>query len=104
MPFADQETVVRADRRDLAPDRGRGEAQVLEVVHELAQLCRGNGIGAAGALGAGVGDEAPDVAQVVTHGIRAVAGLEGEVIAELRHVKGAVAIVHGHSHRRTRVV
>src|SRR5439155_26066878 len=67
-----------------------------------AQLRRGNGIGAVGALGLRMGDEPPDVAQVIGHGIRAVSGLDSEVIAERPHVK--CVIVRGHNHRRTRVV
>src|SRR3989442_4903394 len=101
MALADQIAVVRADRRDLAPNGRRGETQVFEGVHELAQQLAGHVLRAAGALGAGIAGEPPDVADVVRHGVRAVARFQGEKVAELLDAERRFG---RQIHRRTRAL
>src|SRR5437868_7118993 len=100
--LADEKAVVRPDRGDLAAD-GRGrEAQVLEGIHELAQLDAGHVLGMVGALGRRVADEAPDVAHVVAHRVRARPRFEGEIVPELLQPERPLQLARRHNHRRTR--
>src|SRR5216683_2628096 len=101
MAFADQIAIVRADRRDLAPDGRRGEPQVLEGVHELAQQPARHVFRAAGALGPGIAGEPPHVADVVRDGVRAVARFQGEKVAELLDAERRFG---RQIHRRTRAL
>ena len=87
----------------MAADRGGSEPQVLERVHELPQLGRRDGVGAAGALGGGMPGEPPDVAGIVAHGVGAGPGLEGEIVPEPLQVKGSVGGLERDGHG-TRVV
>src|SRR3989449_7744281 len=99
--FADQVAVVGADGRDLASDGGRGEPQVLECVHELAQQSARHVLGAARSLRPGVARQPPDVADVVGDGVSAVARFEGEVVAELLDPERRLG---RQIHRRTRAL
>src|ERR1041384_6180852 len=94
--FSDQEPEVGVQRRDLAPDRGGCQAQVLEKVHEVAQVTWIHTSGAVHPPGLGELNEAVEVAEVVLHGMRAVARLQGEVVAEPLEKEGPLRLVaHG---------
>src|SRR5206468_3476372 len=101
MTFPDQVAVVGADGRDLAPDGRRGEPQVLERIHELAQQPARHVLRAARPLRPGVAGEPPDVADVVRHGVGAVARFEGEEVAELLDAERRLG---RQIHRRTRAL
>ena len=102
MRLAHEESVVRPDRRDLAAERGGGEAEILELVNELAQPGRRHGVGAARSPARGMRGEPADVAHVVVDRVGARARLERQIVPELLEMEGSLHSPVHHSHRRTR--
>src|SRR5207302_4111692 len=79
---------VGPQRRDLAADRRRGEAEILEKVDELPQLHRGDLIRPPRALPRRVLGQPAHVAEITVHRMTAVPRLEREIVAELLQPKG----------------
>ena len=96
--FADQEPIVGADRRDLTPDGGGSQAEILEGVHELSERDARHVCRAAGAASCGVPRESPHVAHVVRHRVDAVPRLEREVVAKQLEAKSSGEPVGGPIH------
>ena len=89
-PLLDEKLEIGADGRDLPVDRGGREAQVLECVHELAQLSGRERVGPGRAPGRAMRREAPHVAEVARDRVAAVPRLEGEVVPEAFEMEGAI--------------
>ena len=103
-PFSHEKLEIGANGRDLAVDRGGREAQVLEGVHEFAQLGGRERVGPGRALCPGMRREAPDVAEVARDRVAAVPRLEGEIVPEAFEMEGAIEGVPSYSQRRTRAL
>src|SRR5205823_2768978 len=72
-------------------------------VHELAQLDAGHALGVVSALPRRIVDEAPHIAHVVAHRVRAGPSFEGEIVPELLQPERPLQLARRHNHRRTRV-
>ena len=85
--LAHEKAKIGPDGRDLAVNRGRREAQVLQRVDELAQLDRGQRVGPLDPQPGGVARQAPHVAHIALDGMATRPRLEGQVVAELLQAK-----------------
>ena len=98
--LADEKPEVGADRGYLPSDRRGREAEVLEEVDELAQLCRRELLGGPHAPARGIHGEARDVAQIVLHRVTTVARLQREVVPEALELEGSAYWIGGRRSRR----